>query len=384
MSEERINIHLYQSPFQHESRILRITETLSRSGYFDKIYILATFLEGLDETENISEKITVYRVKTFLSPSLESILRYFFLIEWGIRILLRFRKNKIVVVNSHSVPTLPIAWAFKKVTGCKIVYDTHEIETEQYVNEGIKKKFSKFLEKSFIQSSDLLVTVSDGCGKWYRESYGLKDIAVVKNYPASRDNAKREGILRKYCSLKEDDILFIYHGIIAFGRGIEFLLEIFSENPGNKHLVFMGYGPQVDLVKEYSSKFSNIHFHPAVNPAEVYRYVSSCDTGFCIIENLFLSYYYSLPNKLLECLNVGVPVIVSNFPDMRQCIEEYQCGWTTEVDGNSIKEVLSGITFYEIQQKRANALKWAEQKTWESQELILHQVYQKLLENIKN
>jgi glycosyltransferase involved in cell wall biosynthesis len=379
MTTDRINIHLYQSPFQHESRILRITKSLSQREYFDKIIIIATYLNGLKEVEQIDEKRTVFRIKTIISPSLGSILRYFFLIEWGIRIILKFRKFNIIVINPHSVPTLPIAWYFKRFCESRIVYDTHEIETEQYLKTNIKKRFSKFLEKSFIKYIDCLVVTSDGYAKWYNENYGIKQIAVIKNYSRKRDNFESEDVLRKYCDLTHEDILFIYHGIIAHGRGIEMLLEIFSQISPEKHIVFMGFGPQVDMVKEYCLKYKNIHYHTAVTPEEVYIFVKSCDVGFCIIENLFLSYYYTLPNKLLECLNVGVPVIVSNFPDMKKSIEEFDCGWAAEVDLDSIRKVISDISLEEINEKRKNALVWALKNTWESQEEILYNVYDGLL-----
>ncbi len=379
--KDKINIHLYQSPFQHESRILRVTGTLAKENYFDNIFIIATYSKGLKEVEQIDETRTVYRIKTIISPSLNSLLRYLFLIEWGIRIIIKFRRQNVVVINPHSVPALPLSWFFKRFYNSRIVYDTHEIETEQYIKTSIKKKVSQFLENIFIRDIDFLIAASDGYAKWYQGKYGLKQIAVIKNYSRKRDNNSpdNEKILRRYCNISGKDILFIYQGIIAHGRGIEMLLGVFSQIAPHKHIVFMGLGPLAGLVKEYSNKYNNIHYHPAVRPDEVYKYVQSCDVGFCIIENLFLSYYYTLPNKLLECLNVGVPVIVSNFPDMKKSIDEYNCGWAIEPNVDSIQAMISDITAEQIKEKRKNALEWAIHNTWESQENIMAEIYNKLL-----
>ncbi len=381
IKDNLVNIHLYQSPFQHESRILRITKTLAEKKYFDKIFIVATYLEGLDEIERIDDTRTVYRVKTFIPSSSSSILRYLFLLEWSLRIIIKFHKQNVVVINPHSVPVLPLASFFKRFYNSQIVYDTHEIETEQYVGTSIRKYISKFLEKSFIKNIDFLFATSDGYAKWYQEKYDLKQIAVVKNYSREKDNQNldNEKVLRKYCKIIEDDILFIYQGIIAKGRGIEMLLEVFTRIKSNKHIVFMGFGPNTDLVKEYSNTYKNIHYHPAVSPDEVYKYVQSCDVGLCIIENIFLSHYYTLPNKMLECLNVGVPVIVSNFPDMRKSIEEYDCGWATEVNMKSIENLISEINTEQIKGKKKGAVEWAKHNTWESQEKIMFKIYDKLL-----
>ena len=377
--KEKVNIHLYQSPFQHESRILRITGTLAHSGHFDQIYIMATWLEGLPEVEHLDDKRTVFRIKTIISPAFGSFTRYIFLLEWTIRILLKFRKKEVLAVNPHSVPTLPVAWIFKKLHGSLIIYDTHEIETEQYSGNGLKKRISKFLESTFIGKVDYLFATSDGYADWYRKTYGLNAISVVKNYSLKRDNSSRTDILRRFCKLEQEDILFIYQGIIAYGRGIEYLLDIFSKSDKTKHIVFMGFGPETDVVKDFSLRCPNIHYHPPVKPSEVYLYVSSCDVGFCIIENLFISYYYTLPNKLLECLNVGVPVIVSDFPDMKRAIDDEKCGWSTGVSTEEIGRVINGITREAINKKRHEALLWAEINTWESQEKILLADYDRLL-----
>jgi glycosyltransferase involved in cell wall biosynthesis len=342
MQNEKINIHLYQSSFEHESRILRITKTLSKGNYFDRIFIIATYRKGLKEIEQLDKTRTVFRIKTVISPAASSFLRYLFLVEWWIRIYFKFKKHNVILINPHSVPTLPIAYFLKKKCRAKLLYDTHELETEQYVSTNIKKRFSKYLEKKYIKHVDYLVATSDGYANWYKTNYGLDNISVVKNYSIKRDNPEfnKTTILRDYFGLNQNDVLFIYQGIIAIGRGIEMLLDIFSKIGQNKHIIFMGFGPMEEIVMEYTDKYQNIHFHPAVRPDDVNKYVASCDVGFCIIENIFLSYYYTLPNKMLECLNVGVPVIVSNFPDMKNSIDELDCGWSTEVNYDSIFYVI--------------------------------------------
>lgn len=242
-------------------------------------------------------------------------------------------------------------------------------------------RISKFLERVFIKHIDYLLTTSDGYKNWYQEKYGIRRAAVVKNYSRKRNNLEKnnENILREHCRIKDSDILFVYQGIITTGRAIETLLKVFSDISPNKHIIFMGFGPLEDMVKDHCRAYPNIHYHPAVRPGDVYRYVRSCDVGFCIIERLSLSLYYTLPNKMLECLNVGVPVIVSNFPDMKGSIDEYGCGWATDVEFHSIQSIILSITAEQIKEKRKKALVWAEKNTWESQEIILRKVYENLL-----
>ena len=52
--------------------------------------------------------------------------------------------------------------------------------------------------------------------------------------------------------------------------------------------------------------------------------------GFILFRNTCLNHYYSLPNKLYEYMMAGVPIVSSNFPELRRVIEEVHCGITVD------------------------------------------------------
>ena len=57
-----------------------------------------------------------------------------------------FRFTKVDVVNCHSLNCLFIGVILKIIRGVKLIYDTHELETERNGLTGIKKVFSKKLK----------------------------------------------------------------------------------------------------------------------------------------------------------------------------------------------------------------------------------------------
>lgn len=379
VKQSSINVHIYQSEFRFESRILRITNSLSNLNLFSEIHIFAVHGEGLLEFEDLGNKRYVHRIKTILPSKSNSIFRIFFFIEWVFRILYLSADKNIKVVNPHSVPALPVAWFLKIWKNAKLIFDTHEIETEQYDGLSLKKIFSKIIESIFINSASFIVTTSDGYSNWYKGTYNLKNVYTVKNYSIGRDLSQKSSFsFKDKLGCSDDDILFIYQGIISEGRGVEVLLNVFKSLDSRFHIVFMGLGTMVNEVLKHADIFANIHFHPLVPSSEVHKYVISCDVGFCLIEDIHLSYYHTLPNKLLECLNVSVPVIVSDFPDMSDCINEFNSGWVIENNEKAVFKLISGLNKNEIKQKKNNALLWAKKNTWETQELIIESIYRNL------
>ncbi len=63
-----INVHIYQSEFKNESRMLRITDSLARLNFFSEIIIFAVYSDGLLEHESLGKSRYVYRIKTFINP----------------------------------------------------------------------------------------------------------------------------------------------------------------------------------------------------------------------------------------------------------------------------------------------------------------------------
>ena len=363
----RVNIHMYPSTFTCESRMLRITGSLVEAEVFEQIHILAMWEEGLPERESLDATRTVWRVRTPLFGSGGGLIRKTCrFMEWTARCLWKFRGQKVACVNPHSLSMLPLALAFRLFMWCKIVYDTHEFEPETINNHGIRQFFSKVIEWCSMPFLDTVVVTTDGYGRLYEERYGIRNVVVVKNYPLRFDSnqAPAAGMKQKL-GIPDDALLFVYQGLLAQGRGIDLLLGAFEQLGPKKHLVFLGFGPLQSEVEQIVAHRPNIHFLPGVAPLDVVKHVSTADVGFCLIERTCLSYYHTLPNKMLECLQGGVPVVVSDFPDMGGLVTQHECGWTTAVDPASLVGVLRGITAEEVARKKEFAQRWATSFHWE-------------------
>jgi glycosyltransferase involved in cell wall biosynthesis len=371
-----INLHIYPTPFQFESRILRETESLINFKLVDQILIVSTWKVGLKENEFIDEQRTVRRLKSaFNSKSnntFTKIIRYF---EFHFQVLKLFKNKKINTINCHSLFVLPIGVILKLLkSDIKVIYDAHELETHKTGLNRFMIILCVLLEKILMRYVDRVIVVSPSIAKFYESKY-KRPIFTLRNISEQNTNLSRNYIFNDKFNIPKQDLIFIYQGLLNMGRGVDLLIEVFKNIEPNKHLIFMGYGPLEKIINEEIQNKSNIHFMPAVKPSEILSYTCGADIGLCIIENISLSYYYCLPNKFFEYLHSGLPVMASNFPDMTELIDYYNCGWSVNVEKFDIQNLINRINFLDINNVKNGVSKIREELTWQSESIVLKEIY---------
>ncbi len=378
-----MNIHIYPSIFKHESRILKIVRSLKRNALFDHILVIALLKDGLSRHEIIEEGIEVLRVAPVFGSAMSGKLgRLVKVAGWYIGVLLALRGKQVRCFNCHSLPVLPLSVLIKWWKRCLLVYEPHELESAKVLMSTKARAFARILEWTLVRFADAVCLVNCSIADWYASTYKLKSIWVVKNVPY-RDEQEpvRKGLLRKSIGLAVDTKLFLYQGGLVPGRGVELLIEAFSQLPPDRHLVFMGYGELEGRIREAAALYSNIHFMPAVAPEEVLDYTVDADVGISLIENVCLSYYLCLPNKLFEYAACGVPAVVSDFPEMAHFVEQYECGWKVLPNAEALRRLIQGIVLEDLVPKRENARNASRHYCWQEEEKVLLEMYWALGQN---
>ena len=89
---------------------------------------------------------------------------------------------------------------------------------------------------------------------------------------------------------------------------------------------------------------TRVHVLPRVPTEEVVAYAASATVGVSPVPPTSLSYRYSLPNKLFQYMQAGLPVVASDFPQVREVIEETGAGIT--VDARNVDALAGAIRTY--------------------------------------
>ena len=375
-----MNIHIYPSTFANESRILKIVRSLRSRAVFTQLRVLAVWKEGLPRHEVLADGIEVLRVAPLFGGAMKGTAgRLLKVVGWYLGVLWALRGVKVSCFNCHSLPVLPLSVLVKLWKRCVLVYDPHELETETAGLRGTRQWLARRVERLLVGRAHAVCVVNRSIADWYAARYRLKQVWVVRNVPyRSESEPVRTGLLRQAVGLAPEAQLFLYQGLLAPGRGVGLLIEAFSRLPSDRHLVFMGYGELEERIREAAARHANIHFMPAVPPEQVKDYTVDADVGISLIENVCLSYYLCLPNKLFEYAACGVPAVVSAFPEMGRFVDEYDCGWQVAPDAQALRRLVESLTAAELAAKRANTRGSGRLYCWQEEEKMLLAMYQAL------
>ena len=306
-------------------------------------------------------------------------LRYsIILFELILRMVPMAVARRPTVVHCHDALVLPIAAFIKLLTNCALVYDAHELESCKSGQSRVMSIVTLFIERVCWRMVDTLISVSPPILQWYRERLGPKQSVLVLNSPIHSKVKHRSTSQSRYfhqCfGIPLDQKVFIYLGILGRGRGIIQLLAAFGEPLTRSHIVFVGYRDSVG-VAEAAKNFPNIHIHPAVPHDQVVDLAREADVGLCLIENVSLSDYLCLPNKLFEYAFAGVPVLASRLPEIARVVNEFGLGICCDNDVESIRNAVRKIEHDGLEKPQGDL----SELSWETQAKRLQDAYRVLL-----
>lgn len=196
------------------------------------------------------------------------------------------------------------------------MYDAHELFTEvpEVVVRPAVRRAWLAVERFVVPRATLAYTVGPALARLFEGRYG-RPFSTVRNISRLEESAPapNEGYI-------------LYQGALNAGRGLEALLEALPRVPAR--LVICGEGDLSEPLRRRAAELGltqsgQVEFRGYVLPEELRRVTARAAVGISVLENLGLSYYYSLANKFFDYLHAGVPQLISPLPEYLTLNEQY-------------------------------------------------------------
>jgi glycosyltransferase involved in cell wall biosynthesis len=298
------------------------------------------------------------------------------------------------VHHGHDLTGLPAAARAATRDRARLVYDSHELfleSADHALRWGIVRRALGRLERRWSAAASAVVTVNGGIAAELEQRIHPPRLVVVHNCPPRWDPPdRRPDLFRTMFAIPPDAPIALYHGRLTVHRGIEPMADALLQ-PGMEHVhgVVMGYGPLKETIEQRAAEpgiRGRLHVMGAVPPDELLPWVASADVGIVAIHRSSLNHWLSTPNKLFECIAAGVPVVASDFPEIRRVVMDPDGPLGVLCDPEDVSQVVQAIRSVvdapadERDALRARCLRAAHERwNWETESAKLVELYADLV-----
>jgi len=306
----------------------------------------------------------------------------FFYAEFNIRlfIFLLFHRCKCLLSNDLDT-LLPNFW-ISKLKGIPLIYDSHEYFTEvpELVSRPKVQRVWKRIEEYVVPKLPEMITVCQSIADLFHEKYGIK-VHVIRNIPMRKmlpEPASREEVGLD----PKKHILVLQGSGINIHRGSEELVDAMGYL-NDCQLVIIGGGDVLPILKEKVAANNwddRVKFFPRMPYQKMMAITQLAEFGFTLDKDTNLNYRFSLPNKLFDYIQAGVPIIASHLTEIERIITQYNIGTFIENhEPKTIAETIKNALGDEkiVAEWKNNLIFAAQDLCWENEEGVLLKIYEK-------
>ncbi len=382
---------LLHKSVQFDSRVRREASALARAGHEVMVLELAEAGEAGDRLDG--HRPGGHRIPTLDGFERRSVLPpawlrrrlpfhlYRLAFLWSF--VVNIRRVRPEVVHAHDAAMLLPGILGARLTGARLVYDSHELATSVPYRERLWAAFVSAIERLVVPRCAAVITVSDGIAQRLRERYRLPRTPwVVRNVSALAPNG-RPG-LRASLGIAADTPLVLHQGAPAPARGCEVLVEAVNRMPG-VHLAFLGdpepgYAAGLrDLIARRGLK-ERVTLLPSVPLEDLLAHTAEANVGVTLLQDTCLNHRLALPNKLFEYIAAEVPVVAAALPETQRLVEGHGVGWcVAPEDPTAVAAALRvALRCPPDPQLRERLARAARELSWEHEQRRLLEPYRRL------
>jgi glycosyltransferase involved in cell wall biosynthesis len=297
----------------------------------------------------------------------------------NIRLFFYLLFKKTDVILSNDLDTLLPAFLMSKLRNKKLVYDSHEYftEAEGLTGRGFQKSVWLMIEQWIFPKLKFVYTVNESIAAIYREKYKVR-VDVLRNIPML--NPLQEVKPRRELGLPEHKKIVLLQGaFIDPDRGGVELVEAMGMTEGML-LLIIGDGRDIPLLKKIVHEKrleEKVWIMPRKPFEELRQFTANADLGVSFDKPLHLNYTLSLPNKLFDYIHAGIPVLVSDLPELRRIVSTYHVGLVIpSVEPSIIAKALKDVFAHDdYLQWKKNCSRALEELNWQHESQVIRRIY---------
>ena len=317
-----------------------------------------------------------YRMRLFFT---KGPLFYLF---FNLRLFFKLMFSNSDLLYANDLDTLLPNYLVSKLKGIPLIYDSHELfcEVPELIQNPLKRRIWSKLESFVVPKLKFCITVNASIAEIYRQKYKV-DFAIVRNIP---DNIPESTVkTRTELGLPEDKKIVLLQGAgINMDRGAEELLEAIKQLEGVL-LLIIGSGDNWQALENTAkqSVFKNkVRLIRKLPRQELLQYTRCADLGVSFDKATNLNYIYSLPNKIFDYIQCGIPVLASRLPEIEKVINTYKVGEFIENHNSThiaerIKNMLDSPKLAEY---KSNTRIASETLNWQKEKLKLTEILERI------
>lgn len=285
------------------------------------------------------------------------------------------------VYHFHDPELIPIGVKAKKL-GKKVIFDSHEdvpisISEKEWIPRLFRKPLSsiyRHYEESKLRQYDALVSVTPSIvnrlKKCNPKTYQITNYPIVQEF---KDDRKWQNYV---CFTGGISAQWMHENLIRSLEGLDVKYVIAG-------LVENGYMNKLQVLPGWN----NVDFRGLVAPDEVAEIQKGSFAGIALndyVANVGFKLGSLGNTKLFEYMMSGIPVICTDFILWKEIINKYQCGLCVNPsDVNAIRQAIIYLHQHpeEAKQMGNNGRKAVQESyNWDTQEAILFEMYEEILE----
>lgn len=288
-------------------------------------------------------------------------------------------------VHAHDLPVLVPAAICAKRRKIPLIYDSHEIYTEQEF-PLYTKIYLKMKERFFIRRACSIITVNPYLKEFLAKDYKRNDVVVVENATLRRngyDPCVKHDLFREIYGIQPEKKIILFQGGFAHNRNLLTLIRGMELLTDDYLLLFMGYGEyrnvMMDLVRDLHLE-KKVIFVPPQNQDVLLEYTASADIGVMpYLKSRSINDMYSSPNKLYEYIAAGIPILANNLPFYRDMVERHSLGIVRDIENHeNFAEAVREMFSLDIHTFRQNTINTYEKANWENEAKKIVDIYSRM------